>query len=146
MSNYLKYVRENKNSWGSFIFFLRVLLGLAFLFRGLQFFKDNALLDQIIITTNSLKTYSLLHYVIPWIHLLGGLFIFIGLYTRVFALLQIPVLVGALIYVDPSLPPLLGNFEMPFTIFCLIFSILFTMIGEGNLSWKHLLTSEKGLI
>ncbi|HTQ29182.1 MAG TPA: DoxX family membrane protein, partial [Puia sp.] len=79
---------------------LRVALGLSLFIKGISFMNHAVLLDQMIAGTVVSNATDWLPIVITWAHLLGGFFIIIGLFTRLAVLIQIPILLGAVIFIS----------------------------------------------
>ena len=73
------------------------------------------------------------HYVII-AHLVGGLFLAIGLFTRFAALLQIPVLFGAVFFVHRAEGLFTTSQNLEFSILVLFLLILIFFYGPGVLS------------
>jgi uncharacterized membrane protein YphA (DoxX/SURF4 family) len=127
----------------NWLILLRVPLGLLLLFRGIQFIKNKATLGLIFSNTNELEKLDWMQVAIPWIHLLGGLFITMGILTRLSVLFQIPILAGAILFVNTGHHMLTGVSELYFSILILILLIVFLIEGDGNFSWKKILNKEK---
>jgi uncharacterized membrane protein YphA (DoxX/SURF4 family) len=79
-----------------------------------------------------------------WVHLLGGTFIILGFLTRISVWAQIPIILGAIFFINLNngLPHSFP--ELLLSIFVLILLILFAMTGGGKISMdrylkKHLL-------
>jgi uncharacterized membrane protein YphA (DoxX/SURF4 family) len=77
------------------------------------------------------------HYV-TFAHILGGLFLTIGLFTRAACLIQIPVLIGAIIFVNinATKDAFSPYSELFLSIIVLLLLIYFLIIGNGPLSVK----------
>jgi putative oxidoreductase len=114
--------------------FLRVALGLCLFVKGISFMYDMSLLDELL-SKSSLQNYSSwISLIITWIHLLGGFLIIIGLLTRWAVLLQIPILFGAVIFINT--PGATGS-EFTFALLTLLLLIFFFVEGGGPLSLDH---------
>ncbi len=93
------------NEWSSkhhpkWLVVLRVVLGLCLFLKGVSFIQNNVLLSDVISQTSFINNAGWLTTLIPWLHLLGGSLILAGLFTRLFCLVQIPILLGAIILVN----------------------------------------------
>jgi putative oxidoreductase len=81
---------------------VRMALGIFLFTKGVLFLKDiwalQGLLQNVNIDWNSLQ----LAYIIAFVHLIGGLMIAIGLFTRLAILFQIPILIGAVFFIWPG--------------------------------------------
>jgi len=78
---------------------LRVALGLSLMLKGISFVSNNVTL-QLLLRGTSFEAQNWLITVIPWVHLLGGFFIVIGLFTRWAVLAQLPILLGAVFFIN----------------------------------------------
>src|SRR5262245_51014957 len=79
---------------------IRIYLGLGLFIKAVYFMAHRELLEQLLETSNNklFAQAAVAHYVIP-VHLLGGLMLAFGILTRVAALAQIPVMIGAVFYI-----------------------------------------------
>ncbi len=78
-------------------------------------------------------------YVIPWLHLLGGAMILVGLFTRLWCLLQIPVLIGAMLLVNVRHGFFAGESDLLFSIIVFVLLLFFFIEGGGPLSLDNFL-------
>jgi putative oxidoreductase len=118
---------------------LRVLLGMTLAIRGIYFITSIGPLFYLIKESrlSVLHINMLLALFICWIHTLGGAFIILGFLTRISAWAQIPIILGAIIFINlnnslsRTLPDLL------FSIFVLILLIVFAVTGGGKISMDN---------
>jgi len=115
---------------------LRVILGLILFWKGVVFLRDTATLKSLIEQTG-IETFSqsaaTLALIVSILSLLCGLFIAVGLFTRVSSIVQIPILIVAIFFVN--LKSTAENaFELVLSIIVLILLILFAIKGSGALS------------
>jgi uncharacterized membrane protein YphA (DoxX/SURF4 family) len=82
------------------------------------------------------------HYV-AFAHLVGGLFIAMGLVTRVAILFQLPILIGAVFFINPQRGFYSENAELWSSIIVLLLLIFFLIWGSGKLSVDHLIRKPK---
>ena len=122
---------------------LRICLGLALFIKGIQFIQDKSLIRHVFSESLILQDYFWLQTLIPWLSLLCGVFIILGLFTRLATLIQIPILVGAIIFVNSKKGVYAGESELWFSIFILVFLIVFLFEGGGPLSWDKSIQKEK---
>ncbi len=113
---------------------IRVALGLSLFVKGFGFIKNTAVLEEYISTTSLLANASWLTTLIPWVHLLGGTMIIAGLFTRLGALLQIPILLGAVFFVNANKGVFAGGSDLLFSIIILVLLFFFLLEGGGPLS------------
>ena len=114
---------------------LRMYLGLGLLIRGILFIADaNSFLDIVGLTSSDmLRSTILLHYV-ALSHLLGGFMLLAGLLSRLGALIQIPVLVGAVLVEEMSGGLTAGTQGFEIASLTLFLLILIFLYGSGNIS------------
>ena len=79
-----------------------------------------------------------------WVHILGGTFIILGLLTRIAVWAQIPIIVGAIFFINLNNGMPYSFPELLLSVFVLILLILFALAGGGKISMdqyakKHLL-------
>jgi uncharacterized membrane protein YphA (DoxX/SURF4 family) len=112
--------------------FLRVALGISLFLKGISFMQ-NAVSLQTILAESGLDSFpSWFPLLITWAHLLGGFLIIIGLLTRWAALLQIPILCGAVILVNSARGIVVSEFAFSLTILLLL--MFFFIEGGGPIS------------
>ncbi|HMH34800.1 MAG TPA: DoxX family membrane protein, partial [Puia sp.] len=73
---------------------------------------------------------------IAFSHLLGGFLLILGLLTRFACLLQIPILLGAIIFINSSGDVLKPFSELALSILVLLLLIYFLIVGNGPWSFK----------
>ncbi|MBC7422926.1 MAG: DoxX family membrane protein, partial [Ferruginibacter sp.] len=82
---------------------LRIILGFIILWKGFTFFKDSITVE-IMLIGGSLHVLSdnsgLVAFIITYLNLLGGFFILVGLFTRWMCVIQIPIIIGAIAFVN----------------------------------------------
>ncbi len=123
---------------------VRMYLGVGLFVKGIYFVMHKEEMQKLLEGADNLvfAQGAVAHYVIP-VHLVGGLLLAIGLLTRLAALAQMPILVGALFYL--WMPQLLffeqrQNFE--FAMLVLFLLALIFVYGGGRLSVDYLLTRK----
>jgi len=134
-------VITNMESWGNshrpgFLDFFRIALGIFITYKGLQFITHMSELQN---TTAGISTWFagavFAHYII-FTHILGGPLIIAGLFTRIVCLMQIPILIGAVIFINAPKGHLsIGHYmELWLSIIVLIGLIVFVIFGAGRYS------------
>jgi uncharacterized membrane protein YphA (DoxX/SURF4 family) len=115
---------------------LRVLLGLILSWKGIVFIRDSVLLEQLIDRTGIgvfSQNSSVLSFIVSYLSLLCGLFITAGLFTRISSIVQIPILIIAVFFVNMH-GGSQNSFELIVSIITLLLLILFAVKGSGTLS------------
>lgn len=114
--------------------YLRVGLGIVIFAKGISFISDTDAVATLISKTNfQLSIWSAVHYV-AFAHLVGGIFIMLGLVTRFAALVQIPILIGAVFFVNITNGFSFINSEFWLSLFVLLLLILYMIVGSGKFS------------
>lgn len=123
--------------------FIRIGLGIFILAKGLMFIQDtDALVRMMQKSQFPWVSFSLVHYV-AFAHLAGGLFIAIGLVTRAAILFQIPILLGAVFFINPQRGFYSENTELWSSIIVLVLLVFFLIFGSGRFSVDHLIKNPK---
>lgn len=127
--------------WGNshrpgFLDIFRIVLGVFITYKGISFITSMSEFED---TTAGINVWFagavVTHYVI-FAHLLGGPMIAVGLFTRIAALLQIPILIGAVFLVNaPKGLFSVGNhMELEISIIVLVGLVVFMVFGAGRYS------------
>jgi len=115
---------------------VRIGLGLFLMAKGINFMRDSTLLDRLLygsVTLADNETHWL-PLIITWANLLGGFMILIGLWTRLMCLLQLPILIGAIIFINSQKGGFAPESELGLAILTLILVLFFLIEGSGPLS------------
>jgi putative oxidoreductase len=118
-----------------------MIFGAFLAFKGIVFFNDAGYLRDLILEKEAVNQppglITAIIYYVTYVHILGGGLIFIGLYTRLWALLELPILFGAVFLVNIAAPFVYS--ELWLAILSLALDCLFMIIGSGPLSLDRLL-------
>jgi putative oxidoreductase len=116
--------------------FVRIALGLFLSAKGINFMHDSQLLERLIYGGQSLHENNThwLPIIITWVNLLGGFLIMIGLMTRLMTLIQIPILIGAIIFINAQKGGFAPESELGLAIVTLLLVIFFFIEGSGPVS------------
>ena len=121
---------------------LRILLGILLFMKGIQFIYDNNLLQQVFRNQSTLREYNWLQTIIPWVHLLGGVFIIIGMFTRLAVVAQLPILFGAIFFSQEKINSIALNSSLAYAIVVLVLLLIFLFVGNGPISWMKMIRKE----
>lgn len=145
----MNFVNKIEN-WGNthhpkILDFIRIILGVFLVMKGVEFMRNTPFLLDLLLQNQSvhlsgLEIAVILHYV-TYVHMVGGILIFLGLFTRIASLMQLPIILGAVFYVN-ILNPLVSS-ELWLSIIVLALLLTFVIIGSGPLSLDNLLTEKK---
>ncbi|MBO9681414.1 MAG: DoxX family protein [Flavisolibacter sp.] len=116
--------------------FLRIVLGVILIWKGITFVHDITRLEFLIKQTGVgvfTQNDGVLALLVTMLTLLCGFFITVGLFTRIASIIQIPVVLVALLFVHIKTIDRNG-FELVLTIAVLALLILFAIKGSGTFS------------
>ncbi len=116
------------------ILLLRIALGLVLWFKGLSFISHMQDLEAMILSGKIAADARMLANYVAWSHLFGGAMILIGLFTRFAALIQLPVLFGAVFFVHFGNEVLTIDSQLWSSILVLVLLIFFFVEGGGSYS------------
>ncbi|HEU5293009.1 MAG TPA: DoxX family protein [Cyclobacteriaceae bacterium] len=128
--------------WGNshrpgFLDIFRIVLGIFITYKGLSFITNMDKLEGM--TTSGVNIAyagaALAHYIV-FAHILGGPLIAVGLFTRIVSAIQLPILIGAVFFVNHQEGFLaLGNhMELEVSITVLVGLVTFIIFGAGKYS------------
>jgi len=113
---------------------VRVYLGLGLLAKGVFFLGHTAWLHDMTVAGHvPLASLALAHY-IALAHIGGGLLLAVGLLTRIAALVQLPILIGAVFYLHWTEGLFSGGQGIEFAGLVLFLLLVFTVFGGGRWS------------
>jgi putative oxidoreductase len=122
---------------------IRIILGVFLCYKGIDFLQNMGTLMSIMsnkVQFSSLMFIVLGHYVV-FAHIIGGILLTIGLFTRFACLIQIPILLVAVVFINAG-----GNMMRPYSEFFLSLIVLLLLIYflvVGNGPWSFKLADEK---
>lgn len=131
------WVEENRDIAFDIV---RIYLGIGLFVRGWLFVSDTSALAALTDAAGvgAFVSSGVAHYV-ALAHLGGGLFMALGLITRVAALIQIPALIGAVFFVHLSDGLLAAGQSLEFSALVLFLLIVIFLHGSGRLSLDYLM-------
>lgn len=116
---------------------VRIYLGVGLFVRGVLFISStNGLATLVDLSEFSLASAALVHFV-TFAHLAGGLMLAFGLLTRIAALVQIPILAGAVFLVHLNDGLLSANQSLEFSALVLFLLVVVFVFGAGRWSADH---------
>ena len=95
--------------------------------------------DQHLINLSPFWLQVVMHYIV-FVHLTGGVLISLGLLTRLSSVLQLPIVIAAIFFINifKSEP----NTELWLSIFACVLLAVFTVVGSGPLSLNNFLSGS----
>jgi putative oxidoreductase len=128
--------------------YLRIILGLIIFGKGVSFISDTSVLQNMITQNNvfgfSGMLISVAIHVVAFAHLVGGVLITLGLVTRFAVVIQIPILLFAVFFVNLTPGFSSPNSELWFSVLVLFLLIMFWVVGSGPLSVDEGLKRKTG--
>lgn len=122
---------------------LRIALGIVIFLKGVTFLADTASLRRLIEATHiQIYTWGAVHY-IAFSHLVGGILIAIGLLTRVAVGFQLPILIGAVFFINITRGFSFLNSELWVSIIVLVLLLMFMVVGSGKYSVDQQIQEKK---
>jgi len=119
--------------------FLRIALGVILIWKGVAF-ALNLHSFTILMENAGLGTsvsISFMAHLIIVLHILGGLLIALGSHTRTFCLLNLPVLIVAVFFVNLSQDIFRPYAELWLSSLVLVGLLVFLVMGDGRLSIEY---------
>ncbi|MBD0284546.1 MAG: DoxX family membrane protein [Flavisolibacter sp.] len=123
---------------------LRIALGIFLCYKGIEFLTNDRMVTNLISNRVSFGDFTLMlleHYIV-FAHIVGGFLLALGLLTRFACLIQIPILLGAIIFVHSS-DTLRPYSELLLSIVVLLLLIYFLIVGNGPWSYDWFVNREK---
>ena len=117
---------------------IRIVLGLFLCYKGIEVYLNMSELTNKMANRAGFGSFSFLlaaHYA-AFAHVIGGILLALGLFTRIACLIQIPVLLGAIFFVTTNRDMLRPYSELFLSILILLLLIYFLIVGNGPLSFK----------
>jgi putative oxidoreductase len=112
----------------------RVALGICLFLKGISFMSNTVDLELLLSEANMPVSGPALTIIITWLHLLCGFLIIIGLFTRPATMLMIPILTGAVLFVNAQRGIFAAESEFGFSLIVLLMLVFFLIEGSGPLS------------
>jgi len=118
---------------------LRIILGIILFAKGVSFIADRDTVADLVRQTNfQLSIWSAVHYVV-FAHLVGGVFILLGFQTRLAVLFQLPILIGAVFFVNITQGFSFLNSELWLSLLVLLLLLIFLVVGSGKYSLDNMM-------
>lgn len=117
-----------------FIDALRIYLGVALFIKGLYFVRHLGQLHEMLGSGGLTMGEGMIAHLVPSIHLVGGIMLAAGLFTRFSALVQIPILFGAVFIVHWREGLFSGSSNLELAGLVLICLVAIVGHGPGRLS------------
>ena len=119
---------------------IRIALGIFLCYKGVDYLRNTSDLISLMKITSPFSEFMIIllgHYV-TFAQIIGGFFLTIGMFTRAACLIQIPILMGDIVFVNISATrdAFSPYSELFLSIIVLLLLIYFLIIGNGPISVK----------
>ncbi|TGK34705.1 DoxX family protein [Leptospira gomenensis] len=125
--------------------FLRIYLGGVLLYKGFEFLADTDALIRLMKMNETPMASALLAHYIVIAHICGGVLLLSGLLTRFAAMLQVPVLIGAVLFIHAKEGFMAPGSNLPYAAMILLLLFHFSLYGSGRLSADHYIETHKSV-
>ncbi|MHA6248269.1 DoxX family protein [Pontibacter sp. CAU 1760] len=122
---------------------LRIVLGLFLFLKGLLFLEHTTEVFYVFSSSQDVISAGKAHFLTSMVHIVGGLMIAFGMLTRLALLCQIPILVGALLVVNPQRGINAGNTELVLSLLVTGLLVFFMIKGPGRYSIDNKVLRQK---
>lgn len=141
---------ERMEHWGDahhskWLDVLRIALGIFLCYKGFEFLQDMSNMMNLLSSSFSFSSFTLLllgHYIV-FAHILGGILLVLGMLTRFACLIQIPVLIGAIFFVNAPEGLWQPFSEFWLSLLVLVLLIFFLVVGNGPWTFYKLAGQDR---
>jgi uncharacterized membrane protein YphA (DoxX/SURF4 family) len=123
---------------------VRILLGAFLCYKGADFLMNMGVMLGLIGNRMSFGSFTvmLMSNYVAFAQILGGILLILGVLTRFACLIQIPILLGAVFFINTSLYRPFS--EMLLAIVVLLLLIVFLVVGNGPIQLLKFREGERG--
>lgn len=124
---------------------VRMVLGCIILGKGIYFIQHYEVVLQMLHNSKiEFLSFMLAHYV-AFAHLVGGVLIILGLFTRWAVAVQIPILLGAIVFVNMGTGFFSIHSQLAFSLFVFCGLLYFLYYGSGPWSLDDYMRKHRGV-
>jgi putative oxidoreductase len=138
MDYILRAVKWGDTHHPKWVDFIRIALGIFLMYKAIAWLIYMGQLSDLMTGSMSFGLFALTllgHYVV-FAHLLGGLALILGMFTRAACIVQIPILLAAVFFVNNNTAMMQPYWEIVSSVVVLILLVYFMIVGNGPLSFK----------
>ena len=124
---------------------IRIVLGAFLFYKGIDFLNNSSTITGPLSTKTSFGNFAIIvlsHYVV-FAHLLGGIMLVAGFFTRFACLIQIPIMIGAVFFISFASDVLKPYNELFISILVLLLLCYFLVVGNGPWAIKFKNNEQK---
>lgn len=134
---------ERLEHWGDahhpkWLDIIRIVLGIFLCYKGYDFLQNSSSIAGALSTKTSFGNFTVIavsHYVV-FAHIIGGILLILGFLTRFACLIQIPILLGAIIFINLASDVLKPYNELFLSVMVLLLLFYFLIAGNGPWALK----------
>jgi uncharacterized membrane protein YphA (DoxX/SURF4 family) len=141
MKGFMSWLKSNRDMA---IEALRIYLGIALLIKGIEFIIDKERVAAYLAMVDLPFFEFLSAHVVAMVHIAGGFLLAIGLIARVAALIQTPILFGAVFFVHLQQGLFTQEQSLEYVILVFFLLLVFSVYGGGRISVDHVLEQRRG--
>jgi putative oxidoreductase len=116
---------------------VRIGLGIFLCFKGVEFLNNMGGMLNLMTSKMSFGSFTsvLMSNYIAFAHILGGILLVLGVLTRFACLIQLPILLGAIIFINlsPDMYRPLSEIALSIGVFLLL--VVFLVVGNGPMTF-----------
>ncbi len=116
---------------------LRILLGLTLILKGFFLTEHETVITNLLLENHLQYLIFMAAQYVVLMHLCGGILIALGILTRFAALMNLPILIAAVFFINIPHGLLPLNSELFLSIVVLFLLIFFMVLGDGKLSAEN---------
>jgi putative oxidoreductase len=128
---------------------IRIALGILIFSKGIAIVGNTLALQDLLLRNNvfgfSGMMASVAVHIVGFVHLVGGILIAIGLVTRFAVVIQIPILICAVLFVNLANGFSVLNSELWLSMMVLLLLVLFWVVGSGPYSVDQNMKTKKNM-
>jgi putative oxidoreductase len=136
-------IAQRFETWGDthhpkWLDIIRITLGLFLCYKGFAYLQNMSALIDLMTFKSPFSSFIIImlgHYV-AFAHLVGGILLTLGVFTRFACLIQIPILIGAVVFINSGTNMFGSYSELFFSILVLLLLVYFLIVGNGPWSIK----------
>jgi putative oxidoreductase len=123
---------------------VRILLGAFLCYKGVTFLMNMGQMLDLLTNKMSFGSFTtmLMSNYVAFAHILGGILLIMGVLTRFACIIQIPILLGAVFFLNTALYR--PSSEVLLSILVLLLLIVFLVVGNGPIQLLKFKEGERG--
>ena len=125
--------------------FLRILLGMILILKGYIFASHSNVITNLLMENHLQYIIFIAAQYVILLHIAGGILIALGILTRFSAIMNLPILIYAVFFINFPKSLLPFNTELFLSIAVLLLLIIFAVMGDGKFSTDHFISVHQDI-